>query len=173
MPTTPNRQYPYPALSSANDPPRDFQLLAEALDADVNALMTASPIAPVYAAGWGDYNPDNPVFQGVLATRSAAGLVGLSGMFARIGSTLNTATAQTVFTLPEGYRPGRRILIILTGYTGTTAAGGTNQYVDVRVDILTTGVVQAQWIAANTWAGATSGNAAYVSLAGLSYVAAS
>lgn len=38
MPTTPIRQYPYPSLAGANDPPRDIQLLAEAIAADVQQL---------------------------------------------------------------------------------------------------------------------------------------
>ncbi len=40
MPTT-TRGYPYPTLAGANDPPRDIQLLAEAIEADVAALVVA------------------------------------------------------------------------------------------------------------------------------------
>ncbi|PTU56414.1 hypothetical protein DBB34_09130 [Sphaerisporangium cinnabarinum] len=166
MPTTPNRGYPFPTLADANDPPRWIQLLAEALDADVNRVMNASPVAPVYQPGWGDYNPDNPVFLGLQATRSAAGLVGLSGMFARIGSSLNTAATQVVAILPEGYRPARRILLWMEGYTGSG-------YAPVRIDITADGQILAAWRTTNTWTGGTGGAASYVSLAGLSFVAAS
>lgn len=38
MPATPRRGLPYPTLAAANDPPRDLQLLAEALDAQLDTL---------------------------------------------------------------------------------------------------------------------------------------
>ena len=162
MPTTPNRQYPYPALSSANDPPRDLQLLAEALDADVTALMNAAPISPVYEAGWGPYDPSGlGTYLPVTVTRSAAGLVGLSGMGMRTGSTIASGTAeQHVLNLPEGYRPSKQILILIKG------GGG---YADQRVDIYPDGRLTIRWIVAATWANPGG----WFSLAGLSFVAAS
>lgn len=42
MPATPARGLPYPTLASANDPPRDLQLLAEALDTQIDAIDTAT-----------------------------------------------------------------------------------------------------------------------------------
>lgn len=39
MPTTPNRDYPYPTLGGPNNPPIDFQALAEAVDADTTVLF--------------------------------------------------------------------------------------------------------------------------------------
>lgn len=171
MPNTPNRGYWYPALSAANDPPRDLQLLADGVDADVNALMTANPVPPEYQTGWGDYNPTGGTTQGVLATRSAAGLVGLSGMFARIGATITPATLaeQQVLVLPEGYRPGRQILLPMLASLGSGGA-----YANVRVDIYPDGRLSARWIqTAQQWLGGTGGAAAWVSLSGVSYVAAS
>jgi hypothetical protein len=38
MPTTPNRAYPYPALANIPDIPADMELLADAIDLDVQAL---------------------------------------------------------------------------------------------------------------------------------------
>ncbi|MEV8029630.1 hypothetical protein [Cellulosimicrobium funkei] len=164
--TTGNRNYTYPTLADANDVPYYMQTLAEQVDLDVAALYNPSPITPTYQAGWGDYNPDNPVFLGLQATRSSGGLIGLSGMFARLGSTLNTAAAQHVATLPVGYRPARQILLWMDGYTGSG-------YAPARIDILPSGEIRAQWRTANTWTGGTGGGASYVSLAGLSFVAAS
>lgn len=166
MPNTPNRQYPYPALSAANDPPRDLQLLADAVDADVAALMTASPVPPVYEAGWGDYFPAGTgvdQYLGLVATRSAAGLVGLSGMFARIGTTIASTTAeQHIATLPEGYRPARRILMLMQFGSGPG-----------RVDIHPDGRITARYTTAAAWNGSTGGGSSWVSLAGVSFVAAS
>jgi hypothetical protein len=43
MPTTPNRQYPYPDLQYVPDVPADLKRLAEALDADMTAVAGAVP----------------------------------------------------------------------------------------------------------------------------------
>ncbi len=166
MPTTPNRNYPYPSLASANDPPRDIQLLAEALDNDIGALMSAAPIAPVYEDGWADYG-GGTTFLGVAATRSASGLVGLSGMFGRTGSNIAaTLAAQDILELPEGYRPARQIIILCNGYSSGTT------YPLCRVDIHPDGLLQARWAAAAfVWNG--SSPSSWVTLSGVSYVAAS
>ena len=166
MPTTPNRNYPFPALSSANDPPRDLQLLAEALDADVAQLVNPAPVAPVYNAGWGEYT--SATSQSLLVTRASGGLVGLSGLFARRGATIAaTAAVQQIGTLPEGYRPSKQIITVSKGYCGNSGVG-INGWVDCRVDITTAGVIEASWLLAAPW----TQNTGWVTLAGLSYVAA-
>src|SRR5690606_32405270 len=156
------RGYYFPSLAEANDPPRFLQLLAEALDADVAALMTPSAVPPVYNAGWGDYFPSSGQYLGLMATRSAAGLVGLSGMFARLGTTLPASTsAYHVATLPEGYRPARQILALQQFGSGPG-----------RIDIEPTGRILARYTTATAWTGATDGSASWGSLAGVSFVAA-
>lgn len=157
---TPNRQYPFPSLASANDPPRDIQLLAEALDADVSALYTPNPVAPVYETGWGDYVP--ATFQPVLATRSSGGLIGVSGMFVRTGATIaSTFSEQHVLTLPAGYRPAKQIIVASFGDVGLYQQ---------RVNIYPDGAVRVQWIGTSRpW----TQNTSWGSLAGLSFVAAS
>ncbi len=169
MPTTPNRDYPYPSLADANDPPRWIQLLAEKVDADVAALLDPAPIAPVYRTGWGPYGGGS-TFLGITATRSSGGLIGVSGMVGRTGATIAATTgAQPLLDLPEGYRPARRIIVIIKGWSGDAA-----QWVDCRVDVHPSGLIEAAWLTAAAWQGpGGSGNIAWLSLAGLSFVAAS
>lgn len=51
MPTTANRKYPYPALTDAPDGASQMQALAQSVDADVQAIATATNSAYVYAVG--------------------------------------------------------------------------------------------------------------------------
>jgi len=55
MPTTPNRGYPYPAQSDPADVPYSMQQLAEAVDADVEAIPQVGlvPIRPTSVSGAG------------------------------------------------------------------------------------------------------------------------
>jgi hypothetical protein len=54
VPTTPNRGYPYPTLTGANNPPVDFQQLAEAVDTDVTALFADKTARASYVGDVGD-----------------------------------------------------------------------------------------------------------------------
>ncbi|WP_163187029.1 hypothetical protein [Cellulosimicrobium sp. SL-1] len=163
--TTGNRGYTYPTLADANDVPFYIQTLAEAVDLDVAALNNPAPVAPVYSSGWGPYG-GGTTFLGVAATRSASGLVGISGMVGRTGGTIAATTAQqTLLTLPLGYRPSRQIIIILKGWSGDGAG-----WQDCRVDVMPNGEIRAGWLTAAAWQG--TGNVAWLSLAGLSFVAA-
>jgi len=159
MPTTPNRGLPYPSLASANDPPRDLQVLAEAVDAQLTALDTANPVSPLMSAGWGVAGS----FQGALATRAAGGLVGLSGMVWRTGTTIPATTVgQTVANLPEGYRPPAEIRVLTLGQY---ASGSFEQ---ALISVKPNGNVDFGWLTARAW---TLGQA-YLSIAGVSFVAA-
>lgn len=160
MPTTPSRGLPYPALSSANDPPRDLQLLAEAVDEQLTEIDSANPVSPVMSSGWGQ----NGAFQGPLATRAAGGLVGNSGMIWRTGLTIAATTVgQLLGVLPEGYRPPAEIRVPTIGQY---ASGSFEQ---ALISIKPNGNIEAAWLTARAW---TSGQA-YISIAGVSYVAAS
>lgn len=158
--TTGNRGYTYPTLADANDAPFYVQTLAEQVDLDVAALNNPQPVTPTYKSGWGDY--PEPEYLSLVATRSASGLVGLSGLFARRGASLaSTSGIQQIATLPEGYRPSRRVLTVVTGHGNT--------YGQCRIDIHPDGLLTAGWLTAMPW----NMNTSWVSLAGVSYVAAS
>lgn len=137
MATTANRAYPYPIASDNVRPYEDIQLLADAVDADVNPIFTA----------WTAYTPTLTADSG----SPAAGTGGtLTGRYKQLGKTVHIAvqfllgtgfvsgTGGWYLSLPVGL--SARTAQRPTGagyYRDTSAAGGGhfNGLAVVRTDI--------------------------------------
>lgn len=124
-----------------------LQRLEQSLSLEVEAMhIVGSAGEPAFENGYDNYDTSTFAAAGFRRDR---GLVHLQGLLTRTGTPSNPTT---IFTLPSGYRPPSRTILVVA--TGEAFAPG-------RVDVLATGEVQ--WIA-----GAT-GETDYLSLDGLSF----
>lgn len=88
MPTTP-RGAPYPTLAAANDPPRDFQLLAEWADGQIETLDVATfkRLGVTIAADF-TVNSDSATYVGITALDTSFEAV--AGRLYRVTAALTT-----------------------------------------------------------------------------------
>lgn len=90
---------------------------------------------PVYVNGWRSYAGGGNDYAPVYFYRDIGGRVYLDGLADKNGG--NFVAAETIFTLPDGYRPDRNLIFVVESAGNGGASIGTCQ---VRVD--KTGVVK-------------------------------
>jgi hypothetical protein len=126
----------------AVSPPEASDLLAvatrvTALETDQAAEDTArAPQAVTMATGWGQFSTA-PYGELIRAWKETPTDVRVTGLAVYTGAGLSpSSTAQTVFTLPAGYRPA--VQLLRTGFYQS----GANPPVVQRVQVTTAGLVQ-------------------------------
>lgn len=138
--TTTNRSYPKPLGSEPANGPGGIGALADAVDADVQALAVPTAwVAPTLGNSW------VVAFSNTVGYRKVGDVVQLRGMIQ--SGTLNT----TIFTLPSGFRPVQE----------ADFAQSSNGAGIANVKIINSGVVQVSYY--------LSGSNGWVALDGIQF----
>lgn len=126
MPSTLNRGYPYPDANDAPNGPLQMQLLAEAVDADVDELM--QPITWSRASFPSSWDANSTIESTVIH-----GVVHVRGLLRHDVGVHSTGSHSDVATLVAGHRPPATLRI---GAVGWVAGGATPPYLgDSAIDV--------------------------------------
>lgn len=130
MPTTPNRDYPYPTLGDDNNPPADLQALALAIEDDLDSLH--SQVANAGALpGSGDFIGQRVLLLDTMETAAWTGVewTGFWKAYAPVWGGLTTNPVIGNGTLSGRFRrTGRTVDFKVQLIGGTTTTWGAGSY---------------------------------------------